>query len=199
MADDPRRFDGIERTVRGLRQQVHDLQGTALARIATHTHSAADLEIANLGNDGHECRYHQSGTAQSISDSIDSQVYLDSSDYTTADVTQILGSITVGSSFVINRAGLWLLQANARFDPGGTTNTLRQLLIAEAEVIATRYAQAGGSYLSTGPDHILSCSTSVRLGSGATVAMWVRQESGTARVLDNALNGVNFSMTWLRA
>ncbi|HKR81944.1 MAG TPA: hypothetical protein VJR27_03005 [Candidatus Saccharimonadales bacterium] len=135
-------------------------------------------------------RYHQSGTAQSISNNTDTKITLNTADNTEAPLT-----VSGNNTFTTTRAGIWQISANLRFAAGGTSSTEHYLAIADSTE-ATRYAQASTFPLSTVAG-TLSTTATVRLASGATISVFGYQNSGGAVNVDTTWNGTNISLTWV--
>lgn len=197
------------------RRRLDDVTSTVLARLGSHTHAgsvptsrtiSAGDGLAGGGDltadrtlslaTGREARYYHSGAAQSIPNVTDRKVYLNSSDYTTADVTRTLGDTTTGSSFTINRAGLWVLSASVRFELGGTATAERYMAIANGDV-SVRYTHSAITPGAGGPV-TLNASATFRFAVNDVVAVWVYQASGGSLNLATAWNATALALSWLR-
>lgn len=171
--------------------------GDLMRRIAG-AWAASTLEAADITNGGHEARYYVDAN-YAFPQLAELKFYLNGVAYSSADVTRTLGTTATGSTFTLNRAGLWLLEAGMRYLSGGTTAAKRYIAISDGTNMSTNRYVHQSEIPSAAVPSTISLATTMRFSAGATVGFWGYQMSGGNLNLDSTWGASHFSLTWLRS
>lgn len=211
MAENARRLDQIEKVVADDNRRIDDVASTVLSRLASHTHTEAQVTslVADLAGKAplshtheptditaatlHEYRVVQN-SSQTVSNSTDTKMTFNTVTINSADVT------AAGSTdFTINRSGLWHIAASVRF-AGAAGGGERHMTISTGTSLATLSNRLAGQSSGSGTfPFSLNVSTVTRLTAASTIIIGLWQSSGGSLATDVGFGDSNhLVLTWLR-
>jgi len=212
MAQDPRRFDQIEKVVSDTRRKLDDQTSTIQARLAGHTHSEDQITslVTDLSGKAptshthaptdvtsavlHETRVTLT-SAHSIPNITDQLLFFNNTVYGSADVTVYGG----GSGFTLNRSGLWIVTTACR-TAAAAGGGERHIVIQTGSVFnfADRVSQMAVTNVGNAPVTVCT-STAVRITAPTDIMIFMWQNSGGSINIDTGFGGTNHAtFTWLR-
>lgn len=146
---------------------------------------------------GHGARYYllNGSSGYAVPNVTDTPIFLDASNFTTTDVTRTLGSTATGSTFTINKAGLWMLCGGGRFSSGTSATADRYVCIwvnGGSYRVTAAATQPGAAGVQS-----LSCSGLASLAVADTVQL-VAFHNATALQVEDEFQSTFLSLNWIR-
>lgn len=147
------------------------------------------VQHTSTSDTGH-AHYYQGGNQTNIPSGSSTKMTFGTSSANTADVTRQSGN----ADFVLNRAGVWVIEASVAW-AGGPGQTFRNLALFDS-AITTSYAEDGG--YNNGAGLNLSLSLTHRFAAGTSLALTLYHELGSPLSTAQAGQRNHVSFTWLR-